>query len=118
MVIDAQFILFIGCAFAAGYVVARLDSIYARLTGKSAAGGGTVLLAENRMHPAAEAVQKQRQMEIDRKVAAVSIDDSKFVAPIRTDAIQKVTPLELGTTTKQADTLNESVSKLAQLKGQ
>lgn len=105
-------------AFFAGYLVARLDSIYAALSRREIAGNGGALLAEMREPPVVAAIKKQGQEEIDRKVAAVTIDSSKFVTPINTAEIQKVTAVELGTTTKQTDTLNQSVSKLAQLKGQ
>lgn len=111
---DATTLLFLLCAFVAGYVVARLDSIYVALSGRKS---GTTPLAEMRDQPVAT-IKKQRQEEIDRKVAAVTIDNSTFVAPVNTATIQKLTDIELGTTTKQADTLDQAVSKLAQLKGQ
>lgn len=55
--------------------------------------------------------------EVEERVAQIAIDSSKFVTDIRTDNINKVTDIVLGTTTTQQDTINQSVSKLAQLKG-
>lgn len=116
---DTHTVLLLGGVFILGYVVARLDSIYAALCRRESSTGERALLAEMREAPAVATIKKQRQQEeIDRKVAAVTIDSSKFVAPISTAEIQKVTDVELGKTTKQTDTLNQSVSKLAQLKGQ
>ena len=113
--IDTMTLFLLLCAFVAGYVVARLDSIYTALSARQA---GAAHAPQLRDHPAVAAVKKQRQEEIDRKIAAVTIDNSTFVAPVNTANIQKVTDIELGTTTKQADTLDQAVSKLAQLKGQ
>mgnify|MGYP003350642188 CR=1 FL=1 len=59
----------------------------------------------------------KRQSAVEDRVAQVSIDERKFVTDIKTDTIQKVTEIEMGKTTTQQDTINQSVSKLAQLKG-
>lgn len=46
----------------------------------------------------------------------VEINDKKYVAPIPTDTLVKTTATELGETSVSADNINQSVSKLAQLK--
>lgn len=47
----------------------------------------------------------------------IEIDERKIVSQINTDAMQKVTQVELGTKTAVADDINASVSRLSQLKG-
>jgi histidinol-phosphate/aromatic aminotransferase/cobyric acid decarboxylase-like protein len=94
----------------AGYALARLDGIYSLLRQQP---------ANNLPAPSSFFATKldKKQAAVEARVAQVSIDESKFVTDIKTDNISKVNELELGKTTTQQDTLNQSVSKLAQLKG-
>lgn len=48
--------------------------------------------------------------------ANVDIDDKKYVTPISTDALVKTTDTALGETSVSTDNIQQSVSKLAQLK--
>lgn len=48
----------------------------------------------------------------------VAIDDSTFVAPVRTDTLTKSDTISLGKTVTTADDIQASVSRLAQLKGE
>lgn len=93
-----------------GYVIARLDGIYSLLRHQP---------VNNTPEPSSFFATKldKKQTAVEARVAQVSIDERKFVADIKTDNIQKVNELELGNKTTQQDTINQSVSKLAQLKG-
>ena len=93
-----------------GYVIARLDGIYSLLRQQPAS-----TLPE----PSSFFAKKhdRKQAAVEARVAQVSIDESKFVTDIKTDNISKVNELALGKTTTQQDTINQSVSKLAHLKG-
>lgn len=93
-----------------GYVIARLDGIYSLLRQQP---------VNNLPEPSSFFAKKRdkAQAEVEEKVGQISIDASKFVTDIRTDNISKINNVELGKTTTQQDTLNQSVSKLAQLKG-
>lgn len=93
-----------------GYVIARLDGIYSLLRQQP---------VNNLPEPSSFFAKKRdkAQAEVEERVGQISIDDRKFVTDIRTDNISKVNNVELGKTTTQQDTLNQSVSKLAQLKG-
>ena len=50
-------------------------------------------------------------------VSTIDINETKVVTKINTDGLQKASDVEIGTTTAKQDTINASVSKLAQLKG-
>ena len=93
-----------------GYIIARLDGIYSllRRQPQSALPAPSSFFAKK--HDTARA-------EVQEKVGQIEIDASKFVTDIRTDNIKKVTDIVMGKTTTQSDTINQSVSKLAQLKG-
>lgn len=93
-----------------GYAIARLDGIYSLLRQQPVNTLPT---------PSSFFATKldKRQAAAAERVAQVSIDESKFVTDIKTDTIQKVNELALGKTTTQQDTINQSVSKLAHLKG-
>lgn len=108
-------LLYVFVAFFAGYVVARLDSIYAVLTKKAGADGGTFLMAAT-APPARGVRQQQEQAAAEARIAQVSIDTTTVVTPVKTDDIKKSADVALGSVTKQSDTLDSSVSKLAQLK--
>lgn len=93
-----------------GYVIARLDGIYSLLRQQP---------VNNLPAPSSFFAKKhdKARAEVEEKVSQISIDTSKFVTEIKTDNISKVNDVALGKTTTQQDTLNQSVSKLAQLKG-
>lgn len=93
-----------------GYMLARLDSIYSLLREQP---------VNNLPAPSSFFAKKhdKSRAEVEERVAQVSIDERKFVTDIRTDTISKVNDVELGNKTTQQDTINQSVSKLAQLKG-
>ena len=94
-----------------GYLIARLDGIYSLLRQQQE--------ANNLPQPSSFFAKKRdkAQAEVEEKVGQISIDSSKFVTDIRTDNIKKVTDVVMGKTTTQQDTINQSVSKLSQLKG-
>lgn len=93
-----------------GYVIARLDGIYSLLREQP---------VNNLPTPSSFFAKKRdkAQAAVEAKVGQIAIDDRKFVTDIKTDNISKVTDVELGKKTTQQDTINQSVSKLAQLKG-
>lgn len=98
-----------------GYCLARLDYIYVRLRewheGASQIPQATGFFSQ-RMDKAA------RQSSAPQVVAEkIDIDTRTVVTEIDTKGIQKGSEVELGTTTAKQDTINESVSRLAQLKG-
>lgn len=96
-----------------GYFLARLDAVYTILRDNQSG-----LTREQRQPTSFFTKERKReQAEVEEKVGQISIDSSKFVTDIRTDNIKKVTDTILGKTTTQQDTINQSVSKLAQLKG-
>lgn len=96
-----------------GYFLARLDAIYTMLREQQSG-----LTLEQRQPSSFFAKKRDKaQAEVEEKVGQISIDASKFVTDIKTDNISKVTDIVMGKTTTQQDTLNQSVSKLAQLKG-
>lgn len=99
-----------------GYCCARLDYIYVRLRewheGASQLPQATGFFAE-RMDRAARKPAGQTQVVAEK----IDIDARTVVTEINTKDIQKGSEIELGTTTAQQDTINESVSRLAQLKG-
>lgn len=99
-------------AFIVGYIVGRIDSIYATLTGQKTSGGTFLMAASSDPSAAKKAAQK----EAEARVAKVSIDSTTVVTPVKTDTMQKVSDVAIGSVTKQSDTLDASVSKLAQLK--
>lgn len=106
-------LLYLFLSFVAGYVVARLDAIYSTLRGKES-GGGAFLMASSAA--ASRNTRAQEQKAAEDRIARVSIDTTTVVTPVKTDGMKKVSTAEIGSVTKQNDTLNSSVSKLAQLK--
>lgn len=104
----------------AGYLCARLDYIYVRLRewheGASQIPQATGFFSQ---HADKAARQTSGQTKTQTKAVAekIDIDTRTVVTEINTAGIKKGSEVELGTTTAKQDTLNESVSKLAQLKG-
>ena len=99
-----------------GYLCARLDYIYVRLRewheGASQLPQATGFFAQ-RMDKAARNSSGPAQVVAEK----IDIDTRTVVTEINTKDIQKGSEVELGTTTAKQDTINESVSRLAQLKG-
>lgn len=98
-----------------GYGLARLDYIYVRLRewheGTSHIPQATGFFSQ-RMDKAA------RQSTPAQIVAEkIDIDTRTVVTEIDTKGIQKGSEVELGTTTAKQDSIDASVSRLAQLKG-
>lgn len=108
-------------AFLAGYVLARLDAIYVLLRSTHEIGvTGRALSVrddadENR--PARFRKSKSTDDSSRPSSAAIEIDERKFVTKIDTGAMALGSNAGVGTTITAADKINESVSKLSQLKG-
>lgn len=104
----------------AGYLCARLDYIYVRLRewheGASQIPQATGFFAE-RMDRAARQSSGEAKTQAQAVAQKIDIDTRTVVTEIDTKGIQKGSEVELGTTTAKQDTINESVSRLAQLKG-
>jgi predicted Holliday junction resolvase-like endonuclease len=96
-----------------GYLLARLDAVYTMLRDNQSG------LTQEQRQPTSFFTKERRreQADVEEKIGQISIDSSKFVTDIRTDNIKRLTDTILGKTTTQQDTINQSVSKLAQLKG-
>lgn len=105
--------------FVLGYFIARMDFLYVVLK-KIHGGGGGSLIMESRETPVSffeKEKKAAKQAEVKEKLGKIDIDTRTVVTKIDTDTIQKGSDVELGRTTAQEDTINASVSKLAQLKG-
>lgn len=96
-----------------GYFLARLDAIYTVLRENQS---GLTLEQRQPSSFFAKKYDKARA-DVQEKIGQIEIDTRKFVTEIKTDAIQKGSDKELCKKTTQQDTINQSVSKLAQLKG-
>lgn len=100
--------------FVLGYVVARLDAIYSVLRRQPTQEGYVRLEQRGSVFaPVAGA----RRTQPTPTAQPIAIDASTVVTKIDTAGIERGSGLELGTTTAQQDALQESVSKLASLKG-
>lgn len=102
----------------AGYLCARLDYIYVRLRewheGASQIPAATGFFSQ-RMDKAARQPTRETQAQVVAE--KIDIDTRTVVTEINTAGIEKGSEVELGTTIAQQDTINASVSRLAQLKG-
>lgn len=94
------------CGLVVGYIVARLDGIYMLLR----AGEAPSLTMEYRAKPASKRAEPATDL---RKI---SIDTGTVVTDIKTDGMSKTNAVAIGKETVLEDNLNQSVSKLAQLK--
>jgi hypothetical protein len=103
--------------FVLGYFIARMDFLYVVLKKIHGEGGGSLVM-ESREKPASF-FEKEKKFEaaVNKKLGKIDIDTRTVVTKIDTETIQKGSDIELGKTTAQEDTINASVSKLAQLKG-
>lgn len=109
----------VGVGFVCGYLFARLDYIYVRMRefheGASQIPRATGFFAQ-RMESAATG-KRTGQTQAHAVAEKIDIDTRTVVTEIDTKGIQKGSEVEMGKTTSQQDTINDSVSKLAQLKG-
>ena len=106
--------------FLLGYFFARLDFFYTVLRRLHGVDGGTLVMESRVQQPVSFFEQEKKaakQAAVKEKLGKIDIDMRTVVTKIDTDAIQPGSAVELGTTTAQEDTINASVSKLAQLKG-
>lgn len=105
--------------FLLGYLFARLDFLYVVLRKIYDYGdGGQALVAQTRPTSFFEKEKKEaKAAEVKQQLGKIDIDTRTVVTKIDTDSIQKGSEVELGRVTAQEDTINASVSKLAQLKG-
>jgi hypothetical protein len=106
--LTALFLIMIG--YVVGYTIGRLDLIYRTLllftSGTSGAGKPADFFTKVKAEDKAACVKTK-----------IDIDDSKFVAPIKTDNLAKTSAATLGKITTTEDDIQASVSRLAQLKG-
>jgi hypothetical protein len=83
--------------------------------------GGRTLVMESRVQSPTSFFEKEKHAakvsDTKEKLGKIDIDTRTVVTKIDTDNIQPGSDVELGKTTAQEDTINASVSKLAQLKG-
>lgn len=104
--------------FFGGYFFARLDYLYVRMReiheGASQLPRATGFFAQ-RVESAS--TKKPAQTQTHAVAEKIAIDTRTVVTEINTSGIQKGSEVEMGKTTSQQDAINESVSKLAQLKG-
>jgi|688.fasta_scaffold254223_2 hypothetical protein len=107
--------------FVAGYFFARLDFIYAALRTFYGLDSSRAITLESRIQQPTSFFEKEKKAEkaavVKEKLGKIDIDTRTVVTKIDTDTIQPGSDVELGRTTAQADTINLSVNKLAQLKG-
>lgn len=106
--------------FVLGYFIARMDFLYVVLKKIHGEGGTGTLIMESREKPTSffeKEKKAAKQAEVKEKLGKIDIDTRTVVTKIDTETIQKGSDVELGRTTAQEDTINASVSKLAQLKG-
>jgi hypothetical protein len=107
--------------FVLGYFIARMDFLYVVLRKLHGEGGGNTLIMESRAQQPVSFFEKEKKAakaaEVKEKLGKIDIDTRTVVTKIDTETIQKGSDIELGRTTAQEDTINSSVSKLAQLKG-
>ena len=70
------------------------------------------------LHPEQQrAIEKHHQHLLRQLTLGFDIDTSKVVTEINTAGLERASAVELGTTKTKEDTINQSVSKLSQLKG-
>lgn len=91
--------------FVLGYLVGRVDLICARLSSSAPA------------LPTPKSFSFNTRQSVAAGTAPPTIDERKYVAPIKTDGLVKTDSIALGKTTAKEDDIQSSVSKLAQLKG-
>ena len=94
------------CGLVIGYIMARLDGIYMLLR----AGEAPSFTPDYRSRPASKRAEPATDL---RKK---SIDTGTVVTDIKTDGMSKTNDVAIGKETVLEDNLNQSVSKLAQLK--
>jgi hypothetical protein len=106
--LTALFLLIVG--YVAGYVVGRLDLLYRTM--RLFVAGLSDVVADKPKDFFKKAAADDRP-----KATKIAINDSKFVAPVKTDSLTKSNETTIGKTTTTDDDIQTSVSRLAQLKG-
>ena len=116
---DAINVAYICGGFVLGYFISRMDFLYVVL--RTFHGNGSPLVMESRVQQPVSFFEKEKKAaktaEVKEKLGKIDIDTRTVVTKIDTDGIEKGSDAQLGKTTAQEDTINASVSKLAQLKG-
>jgi hypothetical protein len=105
-----------GAGFFGGYFCARLDYLYVRLR-EWHEGASQIPQATGFFSERASSSPRQAKTQTRAVAEKIDIDTRTVVTEINTAGIQKGSEVEMGTTTAAQDTINESVSRLAQLKG-
>lgn len=108
-----------------GYLLGRLDWIAGKVLSLSkvptaimVAGTEYKAGAVGRQLPQTASAQVADEPELPQPAKKkIDIDTKKFVAPVTTDGMVRLDQNELGTTVVAQDKINDSVSRLAQLKG-
>jgi len=102
-------------SFCFGYIISRLNCISSCISSRSTEEP-VVLVAESRTRRHNQAPETGSPSQVAAK--PIEIDESKFVATINTSGMQRADKNELGKTSVSEDeTMQQAVSKLAQLKG-
>lgn len=99
----------------AGYLCARLDYVYVRLR-EWHEGASQIPQATGFFSEKTAPAQRQAKGQARAVAEKIDIDTRTVVTEINTAGIQKGSEVEMGKTTATQDTINESVSRLAQLK--
>lgn len=109
----------IGCGILGvlvGYAFARLDAVYVLLR-KLHGGGNNELVMESRQ-PDFFAKQRAAHADATPRPGKIEIDTRTVVTEINTAGLNRASNAEMGKTTTETDSaINQSVSRLAQLKG-
>lgn len=111
----AFFICGVVAGIFAGYLCARLDYVYVRL--REWHEGASQIPQATGFFTQTEKSSRKVTGVAQAVAQKIDIDTRTVVTEIDTKGIQKGSEVELGTTTASQDTINESVSRLAQLKG-
>jgi len=107
----ATALILLGFGYVVGYIVGRVDLLYRTVH----------MFAEQLSGVVAEKPKDffRKVADEDKPKAAnkVEINDSKFVAAVKTDSLTKSNETAIGKTITTDDDIQASVSRLAQLKG-
>jgi hypothetical protein len=115
-ILAVVFVVVFGAGFLGGYLCARLDYLYVRLR-EWHEGASQIPQATGFFSERASSSSRQAKTQARAVAEKIDIDTRTVVTEINTAGIQKGSEVEMGKTTAAQDTINESVSRLAQLKG-
>lgn len=111
--IDGIYVL-LGCGgFALGYIAGRLDTL-ARTLANSSISPPSGFFAKDNNNKSRK--NHSNQGSANEPASVGDIDTSIYVGAVTTDNLVKTTGATLGTTSVTEDNINQSVSRLAQLK--